>query len=182
MDIYDLLPNPDAPVSQTDFTARQRIAQIDRIHILANRAERTEAAQKTHRESLQPPRTSRSNSVVEADRLEKQALLKRLASRVVEITTDPQDQTMFDFIDRVEGEAARTAFQKVLAQGEDRGLGALTADEKELVLRWKNKSELQSQRRADEASRQLGLYASLYASDSPSPSETACAFSIRTIP
>ena len=87
---------------------------------------------------------------------------------------------MFDFIDRVEGEAARTAFQKVLAQGEARGLGALTADEKELVLRWKNKSELQSQRRADEASRQLGLYASLYASDRPRPSETARAFPIRT--
>ena len=87
---------------------------------------------------------------------------------------------MFDFIDRVEGEAARTAFQKVLAQGKARGLGALTADEKELVLRWKNKSELQSQRRADEASRQLGLYASLYASDRPRPSETARSFPIRT--
>ena len=56
----------------------------------------------------------------------------------------------------------------------------MTADKKELVLRWKNKSELQSKRRADKASRQLGLYASLYASDSPSPSETACAFPIRT--
>ena len=82
-------PAPTSGPNESDFTGRQRIAQIDRIHTLANRAERTEAARKTHRESLQPPRTSRNNSVVEADRLEKQALLKRLAGQVVENTIDP---------------------------------------------------------------------------------------------
>ena len=53
----------------------------------------------------------------ETDRFEKQALLKRLAGLVVENTTDPRDKTMFEFIDKVEGEAARAAFQMVVARG-----------------------------------------------------------------
>ena len=97
------LPNE----SLLDFTARQRLARTERIEILANRAERIHAARKTHRESQQQPWTSRSNSVIEADCLEKekQSLLNRLANRIVENATDPKDAQMFDFIDRSEGEA-----------------------------------------------------------------------------
>ena len=85
---------------------------------------------------------------------------------------------MFDYIDRVEGEAARAAFQKVLDG--TTGLDVLDDDEREMMLNWKSKSELQSQRRADEASRQFGLYASLYASDRPRPAEAPRVFPIRT--
>ena len=96
-------------------------------------------------------------------------MLKRLANRVAEDTTDPLDKPMFDYIDRVEGEAARAAFQKFL--NGTTGLDALEDEEREVMLRWKSKSELQIQRRADEASRQFSLYAGLYASDRPRPAE-----------
>ena len=157
--------------SLVDFTARQRIARTARINILANRAERTGASHRTYEEAYPPPRRpSPTNSLVNAERLEKQVLLKRLANQVAEDTTDPLDKPMFDYIDRVEAEAARAAFQKVL--NGTTGLNVLEDDERETMLRLKSKSELQTQKRAEEASRQLSLYANLFASDRPRPADT----------
>ena len=56
--------------------------------------------------------------------MEKQVLLNRLANRVAEDTTDPLDKLMFEYLDRVEAESARAAFQKVLDSAE--GLAACT--------------------------------------------------------
>ena len=73
--------------SLEDFTTRQRAARTARINILANRAERTGAARKTYEEAFLPPPPPRrpsgvspTNSVVNAERFEKQVLLKRLAN------------------------------------------------------------------------------------------------------
>ena len=165
--------------SLADFTARQRVARTARINLLANRARRTADTQKAYEDNRPPPpsprwpslpRQSPSNSVADAERLEEQVLLKRLANRVAEDTTDPLDKPMFDYIDRVEAEAARAAFQKVL--NGTTGLDVLEDDEREMMLRWKSKSELQTQKRAEEASRQLSLYANLFASDRPRPADT----------
>ena len=165
--------------SLADFTARQRVARTARITLLANRARRTADTQKAYEDNRPPPpsprwpslpRQSPSNSVADAERLEEQVLLKRLANRVAEDTTDPLDKPMFDYIDRVEAEAARAAFQKVL--NGTTGLNVLEDDERETMLRWKSKSELQTQKRAEEASRQLSLYANLFASDRPRPADT----------
>ena len=51
---------------------------------------------------------------------------------MAEDTTDPLDKPMFDYIDRVEGEAGRAAFQKVL--NGTTGLDALEDKEREVML------------------------------------------------
>ena len=161
--------------SLADFTARQLAARTDRIILLANRAQRTLNAQRDYPPQAPPPRPplprqSPSNSVIDAERLEKQVLLKRLATRVAEDTTDPLDKPMIEYIDRVEAEAARAAFQKVL--NGTTGLDFLDDDEREVMLRWKSKSELQTQKWAEEASRQLSMYANIFASERPRPADT----------
>ena len=161
--------------SLADFTARQLAARTDRIILLANRAQRTLNAQRDYPPQAPPPRPplprqSPSNSVIDAERLEKQVLLKRLATRVAEDTTDPLDKPMIEYIDRVEAEAARAAFQKVL--NGTTGLDFLDDDEREVMLRWKSKSELQTQKWAEEASRQLSMYANIFASERPHPADT----------
>lgn len=119
---------------QAAFTLWLHAARLERSQVLANRAERQEAALKTHCESFQQPPPLPTPS--EADRLEKQSLLQRLASQAVENTIDPRDQLIFAFIDNAGGDAARAAFQKVLAPENTLGLDAMTAAEKELVFRW----------------------------------------------
>ena len=119
---------------QAAFTLWLHAARLERSQVLANRAERQEAALKTHCESFQQPLPLPTPS--EADRLEKQSLLQRLASQAVENTIDPRDQLIFAFIDNAGGDAARAAFQKVLAPENTLGLDAMTAAEKELVFRW----------------------------------------------
>ena len=71
------------------FIARQRTARLDHLNLLANRAQRTVAAQQAHEEAFPtpapahlPPRRLSSNAAADADRLEKQVLLNRLANRV----------------------------------------------------------------------------------------------------
>ena len=147
-----------------EFVTRQRIARGQRIEILSQRAQRIHGERRIQRERREPPpRTSRSNSVSEAERVvkEKQALHERLVAEVGKNTLDPRDIEMFKFIDQSEGEAARAVFQKVLDDETQRGLGALSDAERELLSRWKAKSEQLHQRRAEESSRLLGLFQSL---------------------
>ena len=147
------------------FTARQRTARGQRIEILSQRAQRIHGERRIQREARRdpPPRISRSNSVVEAERVakDKQALHDRLVAEVGRNTLDPRDMEMFRFMDQSEGEAARAVFQRVLDDPNQRGLGALTNDERDLLGRWKTKSEQIHHRRADESSRLLGLFQSL---------------------
>ena len=159
------------------FTARQRTTRRNRLTLLANRAQRTVAAQQAHEEAFPtpapahlPPRRLSANASAEADRLEKQVLLTRLANRVVEDTTDPLDKSMFEYHDRVEAESARAAFQKVLNSAE--GLAVLTDVERQNMVNWKSKSEFRTQKRAEEAARTLGVYSNLYSTDPPRPVET----------
>jgi hypothetical protein len=156
-----------------EFTACQRAARRDRITLLANRAERTLAAQQAHEADLPPvlppvlpPRRLSANASADAIRVEKQVLLNRLANRVAENTTDPLDKLMFDYLNRIEAESARAAFQKVLDSGQD-GLDACTEGEKQIMANWKSKSESKTQKRAEEAARQLGVYSNLYPTDTP---------------
>ena len=127
-------PTQGREETQAAFTLWLHAARLERSQVLANRAERQEAALKTHCESFQQPPPLPTPS--EADRLEKQSLLQRLASQAVENTIDPRDQLIFAFIDNAGGDAARAAFQKVLAPENTLGLDAMTAAEKELVFRW----------------------------------------------
>ena len=160
--------------TQAAFTERLHAACLERAQTLSNRAQRHETVQRLGRqEATNPSAPPLPSASSEADLLEKQALLRQLASQARENIVYPQDQSVFDLIDKTEGEAARTAFQKVLAPGNNFGLNAMDADKRELVFRYKAKQELQSQRRADHASRQLGLYLTLYATDRPRPAEAA---------
>ena len=161
-----------------DFTARQQTARRDRIILLANRAERTLAAQQAHEASLPPvlppvlpPPHLPANESADSVQVEKRVLLNRLANRAAEDTTDPLDKLMFDYLDRIEAEAARAAFQKVLDSGQD-GLNACTEAEKQIMADWKSKSESKTQKRAEEAARQLGVYSNLYSTEPQRPADT----------
>ena len=161
-----------------DFTARQRAARCDRITLLANRAERTLAAQQAHEAALPPvpppvlpPPRLPANESADAVQVEKQVLLNRLANRAAEDTTDPLDKLMFDYLDRIEAEAAQAAFQKVLDSGQD-GLDVCTEAEKQIMANWKTKSESKTQKQAEEAARQLGVYSNLYSTEPQRPAET----------
>jgi hypothetical protein len=102
--------------------------------------------------------------------MEKQVLLNRLANRVAEDTTDPLDKLMFEYLNRVEAESARAAFQKVLDSAE--GLAACTEVKRQTMVNWKSKSEFKTQKRAEEAARTLCVYSNLYSTDPPRPVET----------
>ena len=119
--------------SMDAFIARQRQARLNRLTILANRAQRTLDARRAHDEAFPtpshpaplPPVLSSPDATTEADdRFKKQLLLNQLANRVAEDITDPLDKTMFEYLDRVEAQAARAAFQKVL--NSPGGLAVLT--------------------------------------------------------
>ena len=159
------------------FIVRQRQARLDRLTLLANRARRTGDAQLAHEEAFPtpphpvPPRLSSPDAAADADdRRKKQVLLNRLANRVAEDITDPLDKTMFEYLDRIEAEAARAAFQKVL--NSPNGMAVLTDQERTNMTSWKSKSEFKTQKRAEEAARTLGVYSNLYSSDSPRPVDT----------
>ena len=117
-------PEPKENVGEAmeAFIPRQRAARLARLTILANRAQRTMDARRAHGEAhraplppAQPPLLPPRDATAEADdRFTKQVLLNQLANRAAEDTTDPRDKPMFEFLDRVEAEAARAAFQKVL--------------------------------------------------------------------
>ena len=133
------------------FIPRQRQARRERLTILANRAQRTLDARTAQTEArqaslppLQPPLLPSRDATVEADdRFAKQVLLNQLANRAAEDTTDPRDKPMFEFLDRVEAEAARAAYQKVLNDPVG-GLAALTPEERKTMVDWKSKSEIRN--------------------------------------
>ena len=151
------------------FIPRQRQARLERLTILANRAQRTldaRTAQTGARQAplppLQPPLLPSRDATVEADdRFAKQVLLNQLANRAAEDTTDPRDKPMFEFLDRVESEAARAAYQKVLNDPVG-GLAVLTPEERKTMVDWKSKSEIRNRKRAEEAARTLGVYSQIY--------------------
>ena len=125
------------------FIVRQRQARLDRLTLLANRARRTGDAQLAHKEANPtpphpvPPRLSSPDAAAdEDDRRKKQVLLNRLANRVAEDITDPLDKTMFEYLDRIEAEAARAAFQKVL--NSPNGMAVLTDQERTNMTSWKS--------------------------------------------
>ena len=81
---------------------------------------------------MHPPLLPSRNASADADdRFTKQVLLNQLANRAAEDTTDPRDKPMFEYLDRVEAEAARAAFQKVLNYPD--GLEAVTAEERKIM-------------------------------------------------
>ena len=162
-------PSENEGESMDAFVLRQRAARLERLTILANRAQRTldaRAAQNEARRAslppVQPPLLPPRDATVEADdRFAKQVLLNQLANRAAEDTTDPLDKPMFEFLDRVEAEAARAAFQKVLNDPAG-GLEALTPEERKTMADWKSKSEIRNRKKAEEAARTLGVYSQIY--------------------
>ena len=152
-----------------DFVPRQRQARLERLAILANRAQRTMETRRAHEEAYRapaPPRPppqlpSRHGLPNADDRFTKQVLLNQLATRAAEDTTDPRDKPMFDFLDRVEAEAARAAFQKVCNEGVE----AITPEERKIMADWKSKSELKSQKKAEEAARTLATFSQVYTAE-----------------
>ena len=162
-------PSENEGESMDAFVLRQRAARLERLTILANRAQRTLDARAAQNEArcaslppVQPPLLPPRDATVEADdRFAKQVLLNQLANRAAEDTTDPLDKPMFEFLDRVEAEAARAAFQKVLNDPAG-GLEALTPEERKTMADWKSKSEIRNRKKAEEAARTLGVYSQIY--------------------
>ncbi len=168
---------------EEEFVVRQHAARRDRIRLLANRAERTRAAQQAYEQSLPPPPVpppavlppprlpaNESTDSINMEFTQKQTLLNQLANRAAEDITDPLDKAMFDYLDRVQAEAARAAFQKVLDNGQE-GLNACTEEERQIMVDWKNKSESRTQKRAEQAARQLGVYSNLMHKEPQRPAD-----------
>ena len=131
-----------------EFVVRQHAARRDRIRLLANRAERTRAAQQAYEQTLPPPPVpppavlppprlpaNESTDSINMEFTQKQTLLNQLANQAAEDITDPLDKAMFDYLDRVQAEAARAAFQKVLDNGQE-GLNACTEEEPNTFQKW----------------------------------------------
>ena len=141
---YATAPTSNVGEDQAAFMARQRITRQKRAEILANLARHTEEACKVYRHFNW--QTSRLTSESDRD-TDRQKLIERLTTQIAE-SVNPRDTRMFEMMQQLEGDAARAAFDKVLAAGNTRGMDALTPEEKEVVFKYRDQNEQQARNHA----------------------------------
>ena len=121
------------------FAARQIAARQARYEILENRSQRVAAARQAllvQQRREQQARTEEERLLDEEElaRLNREREVERLA-RLVTDAVNPTDALMFRALVNIEAEAARTAFKKVQAADNTRGMDVLTPEEKAAIVK-----------------------------------------------